>query len=204
MKKEQISTQFYEVNPHTMIIFPKKSGSIVYSEIYEVDSHYTSKFTPFELIKTSCNFFGSSYEGRGRKEGTKHLIGVTHKPPIIIDPVTSTYVFPTVAPSSTECIWIFPQHIKDYHAIGFNHTLITFSNMETFEIDMSLASFNNQIARTSMLHMKFSQKMRMMESNFPSMNRFFPPTTLAAEPRRYYSTMLPNNEEPNDPQDPEQ
>ncbi|KHK14296.1 comK' [Listeria monocytogenes SHL005] len=62
MKKEQISTQFYEVNPHTMIIFPKKSGSIVYSEIYEVDSHYTSKFTPFELIKTSCNFFGSSYE----------------------------------------------------------------------------------------------------------------------------------------------
>ncbi|HHQ0069690.1 TPA: competence protein ComK, partial [Listeria monocytogenes] len=26
MKKEQISTQFYEVNPHTMIIFPKKSG----------------------------------------------------------------------------------------------------------------------------------------------------------------------------------
>ncbi|PWG47786.1 competence protein ComK, partial [Listeria monocytogenes] len=82
--------------------------------------------------------------------------------------------------------------------------LITFSNMETFEIDMSLASFNNQIARTSMLHMKFSQKMRIMESNFPSMNRFFPPTTLAAEPRRYYSTMLPNNEDPNEPQDPEQ
>lgn len=68
MKKEPISTQFYEVNPHTMIIFPKKSGSIVYSEIYEVDSHYTSKFTPFELIKTSCNFFGSSYEG-GRGNG---------------------------------------------------------------------------------------------------------------------------------------
>ncbi|EMK3049175.1 TPA: competence protein ComK [Listeria monocytogenes] len=73
MKKEQISTQFYEVNPHTMIIFPKKSGSIVYSEIYEVDSHYTSKFTPFELIKTSCNFFGSSYEG-GRGNGIQKKI----------------------------------------------------------------------------------------------------------------------------------
>lgn len=74
MKKEQISTQFYEVNPHTMVIFPKKSGSIVYSEIYEVDSHYTSKFTPFELIKTSCNFFGSSYEGRRINEKLKrHL-----------------------------------------------------------------------------------------------------------------------------------
>ncbi|AUC70994.1 competence protein ComK [Listeria monocytogenes] len=156
------------------------------------------------LVACLFRLFSTSLSLAGRKEGTKHLIGVTHKPPIIIDPVTSTYVFPTVAPSSTECIWIFPQHIKDYHAIGFNHTLITFSNMETFEIDMSLASFNNQIARTSMLHMKFSQKMRIMESNFPSMNRFSPPTTLAAEPRRYYSTMLPNNEEPNDPQDPEQ
>ncbi|HBM3881741.1 TPA: competence protein ComK [Listeria innocua] len=72
MKKEQISTQFYEVNPHTMIIFPKKSGSIVYSEIYEVDSHYTSKFTPFELIKTSCNFFGSSYDGRRINEIQKN------------------------------------------------------------------------------------------------------------------------------------
>lgn len=110
------------------------------------------------LVACLFRLFSSSFPLVGRKEGTKHLIGVTHKPPIIIDPVTSTYVFPTVAPSSTECIWIFPQHIKDYHAIGFNHTLITFSNMETFEIDMSLASFNNQIARTSMLHMKFSQK----------------------------------------------
>ncbi|HDU6650779.1 TPA: competence protein ComK, partial [Listeria monocytogenes] len=34
-------------------------------------SHYTSKFTPFELIKTSCNFFGSSYEGRRRIEKLK-------------------------------------------------------------------------------------------------------------------------------------
>lgn len=76
--------------------------------------------------------------------------------------------------------------------------------METFEIDMSLTSFKNQIARTSMLHMKFSQKMRMMESNFPSMNMFFPPTTLAAESRRYYNTMLPNNEDPKDPQDSDQ
>ncbi|EGP9038072.1 competence protein ComK, partial [Listeria monocytogenes] len=69
------------------------------------------------LVACLFSLFSTSFSLVGRKEGTKHLIGVTHKPPIIIDPVTSTYVFPTVAPSSTECIWIFPQHIKDYHAI---------------------------------------------------------------------------------------
>lgn len=31
-----------------------------------------------------------------------------------------------------------------------------------------------------------------------------PPTTLAAESRRYYNTMLPNNEDPKDPQDSDQ
>ncbi|HHQ0978788.1 TPA: competence protein ComK, partial [Listeria innocua] len=80
------------------------------------------------------------------------------------------------------------------------HTLIKFSNLQTFEIDMSLASFNNQIARTSMLHMKFSQKMRTMESNFPSMNMFFPPATLAAESRRYYNTMLSEKDDSKDPE----
>lgn len=150
------------------------------------------------LVACLFKLFSFSFPLTGRKEGTKHLIGVTHKPPIIIDPVTSTYVFPTAAPSSEDCIWIFPQHIKDYKTVGYNHTLITFSNQQTVEIDMSLASFNNQIARTSMLHMKFSQKMRMMESNFPSMNMFFPPATLAAETRRYYNTMISENKDSDD------
>ncbi|MEF3400758.1 competence protein ComK, partial [Listeria monocytogenes] len=50
------------------------------------------------LVACLFRLFSTSLSLAGRKEGTKHLIGVTHKPPIIIDPVTSTYVFPTVAP----------------------------------------------------------------------------------------------------------
>ncbi|WP_341776863.1 competence protein ComK, partial [Listeria monocytogenes] len=43
-----------------------------------------------DLAACFFTLFSTSISLSGRKEGTKHLIGVTHKPPIIIDPVTST------------------------------------------------------------------------------------------------------------------
>lgn len=63
MKKMQ-DQQIYEVNPHTMIILPYKAGGSLYSEVMELGSHSISKFTPFELIKTSCKYFGANYDGR--------------------------------------------------------------------------------------------------------------------------------------------
>lgn len=53
----------YEVNPHTMIILPLKTKSGVQSEVFELNDHRISSFTPLFLIKTSCQYFGSSYEG---------------------------------------------------------------------------------------------------------------------------------------------
>ncbi|WP_163654499.1 competence protein ComK [Listeria sp. PSOL-1] len=193
MKKGSSKKSIYEVNPHTMMISPAPNGDKLYSEILEINTCYTSNFTPFELIKTSCNFFGSSYEGR--KDGTKHLIGVTHKPPIIIDPMTFTYAFPTTSPINPNCHWIFPQHIKEYRAININQTYIQFANFDTAVLDMSLMSFNNQMARTSMLHMKFSQKMRKIEMDFPYINMFFPPTSMTAEPRKPYHFNVNKREE---------
>ncbi|MHC5250932.1 competence protein ComK [Listeria kieliensis] len=195
MKKMQ-DQQIYEVNPHTMIILPYKAGGSLYSEVMELGSHSISKFTPFELIKTSCKYFGANYDGR--KEGTKHLIGITHKPPIIIDPISFTYAFPTTSPQNPHCVWIFPQHIKDYQSADNNQTFIRFANLETVVLDISISSFNNQIARTSMLHMKFSQKMRKIESQIPQTSMFFPPSNYVAESFLGYRRTPPNNNQPPD------
>ncbi|EMG26891.1 competence transcription factor [Listeria fleischmannii 1991] len=191
MENKKIEKQIYEVNPHTMIILPHVTGESLFSRVIEIGSDSISKFTPFELIKTSCKYFGANYEGR--KEGTKHLIGITHKPPIIIDPMSYMYAFPTASPNNSNCVWVFPQHIKEYSATSDNQTLLQFSNFETVKIDISLTSFNNQIARTSMLHMKFSQKMRLMEAQFPYTNRFFPSSGIVAEPFTPYKTSPNNN-----------
>ncbi|MFY2158230.1 competence protein ComK [Cytobacillus firmus] len=53
----------YEINPNTMIIKPLSYGIKVYSQIWELDDEITSPFKPIEIIKSSCKYFGSSYEG---------------------------------------------------------------------------------------------------------------------------------------------
>ncbi|EUJ22845.1 competence transcription factor [Listeria grandensis FSL F6-0971] len=175
----------YEVNPHTMIILPLKTKSGVQSEIFELNDHRISSFTPLFLIKTSCQYFGSSYEGR--KEGTRFLTGVTHKPPIMIDPSSFTYAFPTTSAGRDDCIWIFPQHISEYYDSNYNCTTILFNNKQKIKLSVSFATFNNQMARVSMLHMKFSQKMRSVESEYPYSNLLFPPISLTAESREPYT-----------------
>lgn len=190
MNNETKEQRIYEINPHTMIILPKKTGEEVFSEIHEIGSCFISKFTPFEIIKTNCKFFGSSYEGR--KDGTKHLIGITHKPPIIIDAMNFIYTFPTTSPNKNDCSWIFPQHIQEYTPNALSQTIIQFTNHRNIQLDISTASFNNQMARTSMLHMKISQKIRKMEKEFPLSNTYFPPANIAAEPRASYS--MPSSE----------
>ncbi|WP_376700388.1 competence protein ComK [Paenilisteria rocourtiae] len=186
MMSKKMKKPVYEVNPHTMIILPLKTKSGVQSEVFELNDHRISSFTPLFLIKTSCQYFGSSYEGR--REGTRFLTGVTHKPPIMIDPVSFTYAFPTTSAGRDDCIWIFPQHISEYYDSNYNCTTIRFNNKQKIKISVSFATFNNQMARVSMLHMKFSQKMRAVETEYPYSNLLFPPVSLAAESREPYNT----------------
>ena len=86
----------YEINPQTMAIFPVEYGSKIYSKILEEDDEVLSPFKPLDIIKKSCQYFGASFDGR--REGTRELIGITHKAPIVIDTNTSIYFFPTTSP----------------------------------------------------------------------------------------------------------
>jgi competence protein ComK len=53
----------YEINPFTMIILPEVYGSRVYSKAIELEEEYLSPFRPIDVVKKSCKYFGSSYEG---------------------------------------------------------------------------------------------------------------------------------------------
>ncbi|MGD6899303.1 competence protein ComK [Bacillus infantis] len=53
----------YEINPSTMIIMPQIYGKKIYSRIFEVEDEFLSPFKPFDIVKKSCGYFGSSYEG---------------------------------------------------------------------------------------------------------------------------------------------
>jgi competence protein ComK len=168
MKERQIEE--YEVNPYTMFIKPVIYGSKVYSQIYELEDEYLSPFKPLEIIKKSCEYFSSSFEGR--KEGTKQLIGLTHKVPIVIDPTNFIYFFPTTSPTRAECIWISHEHIMNYRRIDPRQTMVTFQNKQSINVPISYSSFDTQMLRTALLRTKLMQRIGQTErKSYYLMNR---------------------------------
>ena len=139
----------YEINPNTMIIMPIQYGSKIYSQVWELEDIIVSPFKPIDIIKTSCKFFGSSYEGR--KEGTTQLTGITHKAPITVDPTNFIYFFPTTSASNSKCIWISLEHIQYHKRADAKNTQVVFKNNQHLSIPISSNSFNNQLLRTALL-----------------------------------------------------
>lgn len=151
----------YEINPYTLLIKPIQYGSEMYSQIFELEDEFISPFKPLDIIKRSCEYFGSSYEGR--KDGTKHLIGITHKAPIAVDPTSSIFFFPTSSPARPQCMWLSHHHVSKFTRADTGMTSVVFRNQQQIEIDISYSSFGNQVMRTALLKTKLLQRIEETE-----------------------------------------
>ena len=137
----------YEINKDTLALISRKKEN---TRVVENNSEYIIDKNTFKIIEHSCEYFGSSYEGR--HNGTKNLIGVTHKSPIIIEETKSIIFFPTTSPREKDCTWISLNNILTYRQGSTpKSTLIEFKNGKLIEINVSVGSINNQILRASRL-----------------------------------------------------
>ncbi|MEC2077570.1 competence protein ComK [Metabacillus fastidiosus] len=149
-------TDNYKVNRMTMAILPQIEGTKLFSTVFEAEQEFTVKKKPIHLIEGSCAYFGSSYEGR--KDGTRELMGVTHKSPIVIDPTSSIYFFPTTSPTRPQCAWLSHAYVLEYKQTGYDDTEVTFIGGKTVIIPISLTSFENQLFRTAQLRTIMSSR----------------------------------------------
>lgn len=154
----------YEISPATLMIKPLQYGSKLYSSIHELTDELTSPFKPLDIIKKSCQYFGSSYEGR--KAGTRQLTGITHKSPISIDPTNSLYFFPTASPNSPHCIWIAPEHIASHENIDGGNTKVVFKNKQKVILPVSYNTFHNQLLRTALLRTELTTRIHESGKRF--------------------------------------
>ena len=69
----------YEINYDTQLLCPIDINK---TKIVEKETEYIIEVSAQKVLEHSCEYFGSSFEGR--KEGTKKLLGITHKSPIIV------------------------------------------------------------------------------------------------------------------------
>ena len=135
----------YEINEGTLAIIPSEKQS----KIYEDNREYFIKNTPYEIMDNSCKYYGSSYEGR--KEGTKAILNVSYKVPIIVDSGRNLIFFPTNSPSAEDCCWLSLKNIKEVREEDYNTTLIIFNNGVSISLPVSKRTMENQIFRASRL-----------------------------------------------------
>lgn len=135
----------YEVNVNTLAIIPidQKISKVIESE----NTYLVNKKTS-EIIDDSCKFFGSSYSGR--HEGTKNLIGINYKSPIVIEETNDIIFFPTSSPRFYDCSWLSLNNIKNFEKSD-NKCKIIFKNNTSILLDISLGSIQNQILRATLL-----------------------------------------------------
>lgn len=135
----------YEINTNTIALIPINKES---TRVIEKEKTFFVNMTPMNIIKRSCEYFGSSYNGR--HEGTKFLTGISHKSPIIIEESKNMIYFPTTSPRLDSCLWISLKHIQNYKKLD-GKSLIIFENGEELIIDISYGSFDNQYLRATKL-----------------------------------------------------
>ena len=148
----------YEINYDTQMIMPLEETT---SKIIENDAEYIVNNSVLEIMEHSCEYFGSSYEGR--KEGTKKLLGITHKPPIIVEESRHIIFFPTSSPEKVNCSWINLEAIERFYKVSPSKSAILFKNGDVIEFNVSYGSLSNQILRATRL--KYMLQKRIEKKN---------------------------------------
>lgn len=137
----------YDINAGTLAIIPLDEDS---TKIVEVDNEFVVKENSMKIIDNSCRYFGSSYDGR--LAGTKNMIGVNYKAPIVIEDSKSIIFFPLSSPRSDECFWISFKNVESYEKVpDQNKTIVKFTSGLTLTLPISHFSFSNQLLRSSRL-----------------------------------------------------
>ena len=138
----------YEINKGTLALIPVNENI---TQVVEYDNNFFVECPANKIIETSCRCFGSTYIGR--TEGTKALIGINYKAPIIISEVNNIIFFPTSSPRGCNCCWIALNNITNFKKDD-KDTIINFINNKEIKLNISSFVIENQIYKATMLESK--------------------------------------------------
>lgn len=135
----------YEINKDTCAVMTVNENI---TKVLEKDEEYFVNKSSYEVMEDSCQYYGSSCEGR--MKGTKMILGSNYKVPIVVEESNDIIFFPTEAASSSNCIWLALNNIEKYEKVnGF--TRVIFNSGKEIYLKMSLSSFEMQLLRANRL-----------------------------------------------------
>lgn len=135
----------YIINENTIALLPIGKNT----KVLEIAGEKLVKATILKIIEDNCNLNGSTLEGR--RKGSSYLIGVSYKPPIIMDEVKKIILIPTHSSKNPNCAWFVLENILKY-SLNKNHQVtILFKNNQKIELNIGYANFDRQVLRATRL-----------------------------------------------------
>lgn len=145
----------YYINKATCAIIPVEKNI---SKVIEGNQVFFVNKSTTTIVDDSCKYFGSSY--KGRTVGSKKILNMNYKLPIIIEEFNNIIFFPTSSPRYDDCIWISLDNISSYQKVD-THSKVIFNCGMEFEIENSYYSLENQVFRATMLESLIRKRKNM-------------------------------------------
>ena len=137
--------EIYEITCKTAAVIAITENE---TKIIEENKTYVIQKPVAKIIKESCEYYGSSVAVR--LKGSKSMLGMCYKLPIIIESSNEIIFFPTSSPLNKNCSWISLNHIKNYKKIS-NNVIIEFTGNKKETFPITYESLENQMFRATKL-----------------------------------------------------
>jgi len=145
----------YEINGDTLALIYINENK---TKVIETNNEFTINNNINQIMDYSCRYFGSSF--LGRIEGSKHLIGMNYKLPIIIEETQELIFFPTASTKTKGCIWLSLSNIDKHYREG-KRSVIKFKNKKTLNINLTYGALQSQMSRATILLFKLKSRKKM-------------------------------------------
>lgn len=142
----------YEINKETAAIVGINEK---FTKIMEKDNDYFISDVAYEVMDYSCQYFGSSYEGR--VNGSKKMLGANYKLPIIVEESNNLIFFPISSADNPRCVWISLKWF-DYVKKDETGSKIYLKNGKKILTSVSKNSIENQVMRASRLSLILNER----------------------------------------------
>ena len=153
-----MSVNDYEINCSTLLVMPDESNGM--TKILEIDDEIVARKKCLKIIDNSCRFFGSSLEGR--QEGTKSLLDVAVKAPIIVEESKNIIFFPTASPREAKCMWVSFNNLLKYTKLDKRNSKLYFEGGKEIIISVSYNIIDNQVTRCIKLEKVLFDRKKMV------------------------------------------
>ncbi len=144
----------YEINTETLAVLSIDNRT---SKVLEKDKEYFVSTSAYKVMDKSCQYFGSSYEGR--IAGSKSILNASYKLPVIVEESKEIIFFPTNSAMVEHCSWLALNNIKSYEKYN-DKTKVIFNNDRELILDITYPSFDNQLLRANKLGYIFKKRIK--------------------------------------------